>query len=218
NLLCFNKQRRSTLAALAASGAQVAVLIEVLPSDEATLRGDPRWPHQSWHHDPDWNGSAILSTHPLDQVAVVDPRHAALVTATLTIAGRPLLLIAVHPFAPESSAHTRERNAQCARLARMVASDPRPVVVAGDFNLTVGNPAWHDLRRDAGLLRCRGAAPATYPAWLGSLGIAIDHVLVRGLALRSLAAVHLPGSDHRGVLAEVVVPAERNPGLGLEPS
>ena len=183
------------------------MLIEVLPSDEAALRGDPRWPHQSWHHDPEWNGSAILSVHPLGQVVVVDPRHAAIVTATLTVAGRPLLLVAVHPFAPESMAHARERNAQCARLAQLVASDPRPVVVAGDFNLTVGNPAWRDLHRAAGLLRWRGAAPATYPSWLGGLGIAIDHVLVRGLELRSLAAVQLPGSDHRGVLAEVSVPA-----------
>ncbi len=218
NLLCFNQQRAAALATLAASGAQVAVLIEVLPSDEIALRGDPRWPHQSWHHDPDWNGSAILSVHPLDQVVVVDPRHAALVTTSLTIAGRSLLLIAVHPFAPESLAHTRERNAQCARLTQLVASDPRPVVVAGDFNLTVGNPAWRDLHRVGGLLRCHGAAPATYPAWLGGLGIAIDHVLVRGLALRSLAAVRLPGSDHRGVLAEIVVPPEWMQGFGVKPS
>lgn len=47
--------------------------------------------------------------------------------------------------------------------------------------------------------------PATWPAWLGPFGLAIDHVLVRDVALGRMRSVNLPGSDHRGVIAAAQV-------------
>jgi endonuclease/exonuclease/phosphatase (EEP) superfamily protein YafD len=37
--------------------------------------------------------------------------------------------------------------------------------------------------------------------------LAIDHVLVAGASATSVGIVELPGSDHRGVVATVAVPA-----------
>jgi endonuclease/exonuclease/phosphatase (EEP) superfamily protein YafD len=56
---------------------------------------------------------------------------------------------------------------------------------------------------DTGLRPAAGTAPATWPTWVGPLGIAIDHILARDLALGPVTAHALPGSDHRWVVATV---------------
>jgi endonuclease/exonuclease/phosphatase (EEP) superfamily protein YafD len=205
NLLFRNRRRPAALAALAAQSPALVVLLEVVRADEAALRGDPRWPHQRWCHDDRRFGSAILSAWPLTDEQVAEPRHGALLAATAEIAGRRLRVIACHPFAPHDAAQAADRNRQFAALAALMAGEALPVVAAGDFNCTPGSPYWGALLRGAGCRRQR-AFPATYPAWLGPFGIPIDHVLARGLALRGVRALRLPGSDHRALAAELELP------------
>jgi endonuclease/exonuclease/phosphatase (EEP) superfamily protein YafD len=85
------------------------------------------------------------------------------------------------------------------------------VIVAGDFNSTT------DMRPFRGLLRngYRDAAEQsgagikpTFPAD-GRLPpfVAIDHILIRNCTTASLSTITLPGSDHRGLAAVVLIPA-----------
>jgi endonuclease/exonuclease/phosphatase (EEP) superfamily protein YafD len=85
-----------------------------------------------------------------------------------------------------------------------------PVIVAGDLNSTT------DMRSFRGLLRNgyrdaveqsgAGFEP-TFPAdWRLPPFIAIDHILTRSCTATSLRTIKIPGSDHWGLAATVMIP------------
>jgi endonuclease/exonuclease/phosphatase (EEP) superfamily protein YafD len=85
-----------------------------------------------------------------------------------------------------------------------VRAEPHPLVVAGDFNLTMWNRHYRPLADVAGLHNAReghGIA-ATWPAgW--PLGVPIDHVLGSAdVQLRNFRVLRAIGSDHRPIAAE----------------
>lgn len=86
------------------------------------------------------------------------------------------------------------------------------VIVAGDFNSTPDMRQFRELLtngyRDAVAQTGAGFAP-TFPSksWLPPL-LMIDHVLTRQAGVTSIRTVHIPGSDHRALLATVIVPRE----------
>lgn len=188
----------------------VLTLVELTPEAEARLR--PRLsgslPHAYVSAAPGGEGAGIYSRFPL----VDEQRHDGFVTELLSarvkMPGRPLVF-AVHPVPPwprEPSEWVRELGLLRQLLAKIPVDDG-PVVVAGDFNATQDHRRYRDLQdgrfvdaavaTGAGMLR-------TYPAhtWYPPV-IAIDHVLVAGLAVRSVEAVTIVGSDHRGILARL---------------
>ncbi|MCJ0979364.1 endonuclease/exonuclease/phosphatase family protein [Rhodococcus sp. ARC_M12] len=188
----------------------VLTLVELTPEAEARLR--PRLseslPHAYVSAAPGGEGAGIYSRFPL----VDEQRHDGFVTELLSarveMPGRPLVF-AVHPVPPwprEPSEWVRELGLLRQLLAKIPVDDG-PVVVAGDFNATQDHRRYRDLQdgrfvdaavaTGAGMLR-------TYPAhtWYPPV-IAIDHVLVAGLAVRSVEAVTIAGSDHRGILARL---------------
>lgn len=188
----------------------VLTLVELTPEAEARLR--PRLseslPHAYVSAAPGGEGAGIYSRFPL----VDEQRHDGFVTELLSarveMPGRPLVF-AVHPVPPwprEPSEWVRELGLLRQLLAKIPVDDG-PVVVAGDFNATQDHRRYRDLQdgrfvdaavaTGAGMLR-------TYPAhtWYPPV-IAIDHVLVAGPAVRSVEAVTIVGSDHRGILARL---------------
>ncbi|MEK8070323.1 endonuclease/exonuclease/phosphatase family protein [Rhodococcoides navarretei] len=188
----------------------VLTLVELTPEADARLR--PRLsdslPHAYVSAAPGGEGAGIYSRFPL----VDEQRHDGFVTELLSarveMPGRPLVF-AVHPVPPwprEPSEWVRELGLLRQLLAKIPVDDG-PVVVAGDFNATQDHRRYRDLQdgrfvdaavaTGAGMLR-------TYPAhtWYPPV-IAIDHVLVAGLAVRSVEAVTIVGSDHRGILARL---------------
>ncbi|MDV8021890.1 endonuclease/exonuclease/phosphatase family protein [Rhodococcus sp. IEGM 1330] len=188
----------------------VLTLVELTPEADAGLRGRlaELLPHAYVSAAPGGDGSGIYSRFPL----VDERRHDGFVTEMLSarveMPGRPLVF-AVHPVPPwprEPSEWVRELGLLRQLLAKIPVDDG-PVVVAGDFNATQDHRRYRDLHggrfvdaavaTGAGMLR-------TYPAhtWYPPV-IAIDHVLVADLAVRSVEAVTIPGSDHRGILARL---------------
>ena len=137
-----------------------------------------------------------MSVLPSDRV-----RRAALVV-DLTIEGRPLSVAGTHM---SHLLHGSHRN--WAELRRQLDTAARPdAVLVGDMNtwgplVHVFLPGWR-----------RAVIGRTWPTWRPHSQI--DHILVRGAALRERRGVVLPhaGSDHRPVRAELdVVPV---PGSG----
>lgn len=83
------------------------------------------------------------------------------------------------------------------------------VIVAGDFNSTTDMRPFRNLLRngyrDAAEQSGAGLKP-TFPAdWRLPALIAIDHILTRSCTATSLRTVKIPGSDHRGLVATVVI-------------
>jgi endonuclease/exonuclease/phosphatase (EEP) superfamily protein YafD len=209
NLYYYNHERDAALAAIAAQEPDLVALAEVKSQDRQALAHDPRWPHQAWSEREDLFDLALLSKHRIFWSQV---DHAGLIEALIDLGDGPLRVFVIHPFSPMTRDSLARRDRQYRMLVKWLA-EPRPpagmkspVLVLGDLNLTVGAPMWRAVQTATDLKRAPGAEPATYPSWLGPLGIGIDQILARDAGLEDLRAFGLPGSDHRGLTAMVVVP------------
>jgi len=116
----------------------------------------------------------------------------------------------VHLLPPLGIAHMIESRSQLADLLDMLAADPLPVIVGGDFNFTETSSNARALRRqeliDSHSIAGRGRG-ATWPVnsffrWLP--GVRLDHVYISdGLTCTSCRTGNGFGSDHRPVVVEV---------------
>ncbi|HET7702974.1 MAG TPA: endonuclease/exonuclease/phosphatase family protein, partial [Candidatus Limnocylindrales bacterium] len=99
-----------------------------------------------------------------------------------------------------------QRRAQAEALASLAAQQPGPLIVTGDFNAPLDaeelapltGAGLHDALLEAGV-------PAGDPSRTTSGGAAIDHVLVRGLAVEACRVESGTGdaSDHWPVVADL---------------
>jgi len=123
---------------------------------------------------------------------------------------RRLRVVAVHPF-PPISGHVGAWQAAMESLPGTGAGTPW--VLAGDFNATLDHAELRDVLdrgyRDAADVTGEGLEP-TFPTMGHRLlppTITIDHVLAdRRLGFADYGVVDLPGSDHRAVHAQLVLP------------
>ena len=208
NLYDFNTDRLAAYDGVFAQGGDLIGLAEVQPGrDRARMLVDRRWPFQVVSGPPSILHVALLSRYPLIDTRLHDLDGVGLIETTLVLdGGRRVSVVVAHPSSPTTPAAARRRNRQYGEIARLLAARHGPVVVLGDFNCTVAAPAWSGFLELTGLRRAAGTEPATWPSFLGRCGIGIDHVLVRDAGVEGEAAFAIPGSDHRGLKAVVVVP------------
>jgi endonuclease/exonuclease/phosphatase (EEP) superfamily protein YafD len=134
--------------------------------------------------------------------------------ATLDVPGAPPVEVeSVHSCAPVGEVARRRWAADLAEQPPAPADGPIRVLL-GDFNATLDHaPMRHLLGtgyRDAADVRGAGLAP-TWPV-TGMLvpGVTIDHVLAdRRVGVTAYRVFAVPGTDHRAVYAELVLPAAR---------
>ena len=94
-------------------------------------------------------------------------------------------------------------------------------VLVGDFNATLDHVELRRLLatgyRDAASVVGKGLTPTwPYfgPRWAITPKVTIDHVLAdRRIGVRSFEAFTIPGTDHRVILAELVIPLAPEPDL-----
>ncbi len=206
NLYLYNHERTAAVASVMAQEADIVVMVESISSEDRAHVPVDRYPNQIWQPQPDrkWRDCVVLlSAYPIIWQQSYDLEVQPYLAATLDVKGRPLHVIAVHTVSPESPERTVERNDQLQRISQTIrqlqAANPAPVLLMGDWNLTVGSAAWHDLHQNGGVLRAAQREPSSWPWFLGPLGITIDHIMGRGLALGPQHAYIIRGSDHRGM-------------------
>lgn len=158
------------------------------------------------------DGTGIWSRHPLSETR----RHNGFVTELLSARvdlpdGPAPLVFAVHPVPPwprKPADWLCEMELLRQRLAK-IPPDDGPVIVAGDFNATTDHRPYRALLdgdfRDAAQsvgagIQLTWPADRPYPPV-----IAIDHILLRDGDFHEVHTVPLPGSDHRGIWAEITV-------------
>lgn len=158
------------------------------------------------------SGSGLMARRPLRQIGADDPAQHAQPEAEFAPAdgGRTLRFKVVHPVPPISgrtvAAWRRELRGLPGPSAARV-----PRVLVGDFNATLDH---RELRRllgrgfyDAADATGDGLS-ATWPIGRSLPKITIDHVLVpRTLRVRKVSVHDLSGSDHRVIVAELVLGA-----------
>jgi len=196
--------------------ADVLTVAEVMPDSRATLGRaglEKVLPFVAEATKAGTTGTAIYSRYPIRNAGVhgnTGPWLAqayGLVTVPHTAGVR---VESVHPAPPRPGNFAGWRRDLASQPA--AATDGPPQILAGDFNATLDHQA---LRRILGL-GWSDAADVVGQGLHGTWGpyagkpippVAIDHVLVsRRVAVRDVQMFRLRGTDHRTVLATLLIP------------
>jgi endonuclease/exonuclease/phosphatase (EEP) superfamily protein YafD len=209
------------VALVRAQGVDLLALQEFTPEaeralDAAGLRA--ALSHRCAHPVAGIGGSALYSRFPLrDDGVRMNPYGFGQAKATLTVPPAAAVAVeSVHATAP-AAATLSAGPAVTSGWSRSLAGEPRATVdgqvhlLLGDFNATLDHAALRQVI-DSGY---RDAADATgdgltmtWPYDMLFPRVALDHVLAdRRVGVRRVSVYPLPGSDHRAVYAELILPA-----------
>jgi endonuclease/exonuclease/phosphatase (EEP) superfamily protein YafD len=217
NLLVGEADPVAIVALVRRTRADLVAFQEFTPDAEARLAaaglGD-LLPNRVLHSAWSVGGSAIYSRLPLQDDGV--RKHASgfwQAKGQLTVDGVGAVAVeSAHPCAPSDAGRD-------ACWFREVDDQPRPTtdghrqLLLGDFNATLDHAQMRRVLasgyRDAADMVGAGLIP-TWPADKTMPGVTIDHVLVGpDVGVLSFAVHDIPGSDHRAVFAELVLPQHR---------
>ncbi|MBF0623343.1 MAG: endonuclease/exonuclease/phosphatase family protein [Magnetococcales bacterium] len=184
NLNAFKSMEPEMLAWLERESFDILVLLEVTSEDwQALAPLRAHYPHWTVKPSPTPNGVALLSRVPGTRTAVFEIPGVSSpgVSAYLSLAGRPLTILGLHPPPSHSPQRSEVQDQVFQEVIRLAASRPAPLVVAGDLNSTRWSPRFQNLLTATGLRDSsdgRGWHP-TWPSWLVGLPllIPIDHFL-----------------------------------------
>jgi endonuclease/exonuclease/phosphatase (EEP) superfamily protein YafD len=206
--------------ALTASAGQSAevLVVQELTSEAATGLSaaglDDAFPHRVLDPRPAASGIGIWSRYPLTESAAIDGYSLPMLRTRVQVPGLAIgpTVVAVHIAAPwpQPIDGWQQDMDRYPDLLRSLAADPGTVIVAGDFNATMD---MRPLRRllDAGYRDAAEQAGAglarTYPNRDGRPAVlGIDHILLHEATAAAAHTVGLGGSDHRALLATIVLP------------
>jgi endonuclease/exonuclease/phosphatase (EEP) superfamily protein YafD len=157
------------------------------------------------------SGAGLYSSLPLTPLPHQTRFAFRMPRAAITLPdGRRLRVVGVHPFPPLSG---KVGVWKAALESLPSAGTGTPWVLPGDFNATLDNAELRDLLdrgyRDSGDVAGKGLEP-TWPTMGHRFmppAITIDHVLAdRRLGIADYGVLDLPGSDHRAIHAQLVLP------------
>lgn len=168
-----------------------------------------RMPSSVLETHPSSSGAGLYSRLPMRRLPAPQRFVFRMPRAQLRLPdGRTVRVVGVHPFPPQPN-KTTEWEESLASLPS--AGRGAPWVLAGDFNGTFDQSQFRGVvdrgYRDAGAAAGEGLEP-TFPR-SGHLipPVTIDHVLADArLGIAAYSVEELPGSDHRAVYAELVLP------------
>ncbi|MGH6940970.1 endonuclease/exonuclease/phosphatase family protein [Hypericibacter sp.] len=230
NLQWSNGRRVRAIEILRSATADILVLAEPRQDWLSHIeRLEAEYPYRSNARWPDASGPTILSRLPILQTRTYHPLVESIAhqkyglsleqtrlaagfsfeEAVVALSGRvSITLLGIHAPSPGDGPRSAMRNDYFERLASHCAGIEGPLLVAGDFNVTPWSPFYRDFIRTTGLLNATRGRLATWPAWLGPLGIPIDHALRRGaISLVRIAPGPPLGSDHRSIEFSVTLAA-----------
>lgn len=154
-------------------------------------------------------GTGIYSRYPLSDLVSHDGYLMNQLSASVDVPRLgPLTVHAMHPIQPlyGSADWVSELNRVRGILDR---SNPgRPAIAGGDFNATFDHAQFRALlgRFDDATDQAGAGYLLTYPTdkWTGPM-VGVDHILVSGGVASDVRTVDLPGSDHRALVATVIL-------------
>jgi endonuclease/exonuclease/phosphatase (EEP) superfamily protein YafD len=209
NMLHHNPHTVEAARHVVALEPDVVVLLEATPPQLRIFTNAlPGW-HLVAEPRDDAFGIAVLSREPPSsaRVATPGPHWMPAIELELPLGDRPVTILAVHPPPPVSAEHTRTRDELLHTVSARAAAHEGPMLVVGDLNATPWSSAMREILGDGPLRSTqRFGLHATWPSWLGPLGLPIDHALVSG-PLEPVARSIEPafGSDHRMLFVELAL-------------
>lgn len=149
-------------------------------------------------------GVALFSRLPFVRVGTIMGNSAPAIEAVFNLHGSIVRVISVHASSPISYGHFQLRNRQLDRLARYVAESDTATIVVGDLNTVPWDDAYVRFCARAGLRSTTSVGHRTWPSFGPLALIPLDHMMLsHGPEPIAISTFHVPGSDHRGLLADV---------------
>jgi endonuclease/exonuclease/phosphatase (EEP) superfamily protein YafD len=221
NLFAMNTRADALADEIMGAAADVVLLQELSFANLPALRRRgviDAYAHTLVDARADAFGTAILSRFPLVDAEIWRAAQVPMARGTILVGDRAVRIHCVHPrapFGPRGMARWRD---QLASVRAAIRTEPRPLIVAGDFNATWGHARFRDLLgeglRDAHVERGRGWV-TTWPSDLPVVPpvARVDHVLVSPeLAVLDAREGQGTGSDHRPLIVDLAVLASPSPG------
>ncbi|HMN06581.1 MAG TPA: endonuclease/exonuclease/phosphatase family protein [Flavobacteriales bacterium] len=164
-----------------------------------------RYPYHHIEARNNCYGMALFSRVRPDSLRTITMEGNPFIEAIIPHEGHHVRLLSVHATSPTSYTDFRRRNNQLAQLGSYLAGQGTTTMVIGDLNTVPWDRSFRRFCAGSGLRPTTPATQRTWPA-MGPLAlIPLDHALVTpDIIPRSLQTLHIPGSDHRGLLIELV--------------
>jgi endonuclease/exonuclease/phosphatase (EEP) superfamily protein YafD len=154
-------------------------------------------------------GSGLWASTPLTEEEQASGTSFAMPSALVDVGGTEVRVTVVHPYPPMPAEVTTWRT-ELVELTDQVHSDETPQIMAGDFNATYDHASFREVlgSRFVDATREWGAGPTvTWPEGSRVPALfALDHVVVeKDMPVSDVVSMQVPGTDHRALLATVVV-------------
>jgi endonuclease/exonuclease/phosphatase (EEP) superfamily protein YafD len=197
NLLQPNRRHAEVVRLALESGADVISFQEVSATWAVVLERElgAAYPFHRLVPGDQCYGIALFSRSPLQRLDVLSLEDTPVIDAVVLSSDGPVRVI--------RSDH-RRRNAQLEQLASIVRDEHLPTIVVGDLNTVSWDRAMWRLCVNSGLRVGTSSTTPTFPSLFGLALIPIDHMLVSpGTSVVHSASFFIPGSDHRGLIADI---------------
>lgn len=167
-------------------------------------------PYRVLQAEPGATGSGVYARHPVTELTgLFTPIGHNMPAATMRLpGGEQVEIVAVHPNPPLGR---MEEEWKAALRALPPASPSAFRVLAGDFNASLDHRAFRDLLDRGYVDAAEQVGKGLVPTWPNFRAIppviTIDHVVAdRRMSVRRVEIADVPGTDHRGVFAELRLP------------
>ncbi|SDG96972.1 Uncharacterized conserved protein YafD, endonuclease/exonuclease/phosphatase (EEP) superfamily [Lentzea fradiae] len=214
NLLVGKADAEAVVREVKARRVDVLAMQELTPEmvrdlDRAGL--DDVLPHRVFLDEPGGSGSGIASRYPLTQRNLTPPSTLRQAAALVDLPGKDIEVVSVHPLPPVVTDGPEPWQRE---LAGMPVPDSTGAVrvLAGDFNATLDHVGLRRLLNKGYVDAADQVGKGLVHTWPSRSGlwpppVTIDHVLVDARCpVDTLDVFDLPGSDHRAVVTQFVVP------------
>jgi endonuclease/exonuclease/phosphatase (EEP) superfamily protein YafD len=218
--MLFGSADRPSIVSVADEQADVLMVQEFTPEAAKGLSAagiEKAFPYQALEARPGGKGVGLYSRHPISSIQHIDDYPLGMVIARVHVDGvaHDPTVVSLHLAAPWPQP-LQNWQSDIDRLPGTLAdlaakAGGGAVIVGGDFNSTIDMQPFRDLLTNGydDSARQSGAgreltypANETIPSFMG-----IDHILTRNCTAVSTRTVEVPKTDHRALLATVMVPA-----------
>lgn len=216
--LRYGRADPDTVVAMARDNADIIAVQELTPEKAKLISAagiDAAFPYRALRAREGPAGVGIWSRYPIHSATERDEFWLGLLTARVQIPDvtAEVTIIAAHMSAPwpDPIRGWRDDLARLTTTLHEIASDTEgPIMVAADLNATRDIREFRMLLRNGyrdGAEQAGAGLTRTHPADIFLPPVfAVDHVLTRGCVATSMRTLDLSGSDHRALVADVVVP------------
>lgn len=215
NLLRGSGDPATVLRLVRDNDVEILTLQELTPEFKRRferLGGRELLPHAILALRPSGNGNGVYSRYPLRRVPSDEPETEQLRTAVAIGPDVQVEAVSVHTRAPIDTGSLGEWERSVEALPKADPDGPMRLLL-GDFNASFDHPQFRDVvgsgYQDAAEQMGDGLI-ATWPTRdkpFRYLPVTLDHLLYdERLGARKFEAFDLPGTDHRAVYAQLVVP------------